>query len=77
MNFFFFFSVKPAIFDLFLTATIVAYLAVVYFGVQVNLNSRSSFWYFLLILIIIFSLQTFHQLYAVLSVNRFSKSKSS
>ncbi|XP_046436875.1 nicalin-like [Daphnia pulex] len=48
------YSVKPAIFDLFLTATIVAYLAVVYFGVQ-----------------------TFHQLYAVLSVNRFSKSKSS
>ncbi|KZS07100.1 Nicalin [Daphnia magna] len=28
------YSVKPAVFDLFLTATIVAYLAVVYFGVQ-------------------------------------------
>jgi hypothetical protein len=37
-----FFSVKPAVFDLFLTATIVAYLAVVYFGVQVNSNAKLS-----------------------------------
>lgn len=30
------FSVKPAVFDLFLTAMIVAYLTAVYFGVQVR-----------------------------------------
>lgn len=32
------YSVKPAIFDLFLTGAIAAYLTVVYFGVQVNLH---------------------------------------
>ena len=30
------YSVKPAVFDLFLTATITAYLTAVYFGVQVS-----------------------------------------
>jgi hypothetical protein len=30
------YSVKPAVFDLFLTATIAAYLTAVYFGVQVS-----------------------------------------
>lgn len=33
------FSVKPAIFDLFLTLTIAGYLSVVYFGIQVRILS--------------------------------------
>ena len=36
------YSVKPAIFDLFLTGAIAAYIAVVYFGVQVTMNDNFS-----------------------------------
>ena len=45
INIYLFFSVKPAVFDLFLAAGIVAYLGVVYLVVQVcfNLLSFSSF----------------------------------
>lgn len=41
------YSVKPAVFDLFLTATIAAYLTAVYFGVQVCFSFITCTRYFI------------------------------